>query len=195
MEQGRARRVDAEMNRQRLLDAARAAFSVTGAETSMAEVARRSGLGSATLYRNFATRQDLIEALLVDEVCAAAATAQGDSAGERLIAWLDRFFDYVTTKRPMVLGLLVLEDTDITNPVFQTREKLLIAGRPLLADAQVAGEVVGEIGLDHVLDLIVAIAKIFGPDKHRRRILDVALRGLLAQPPETRRSVSSTRSA
>jgi AcrR family transcriptional regulator len=67
----------------------------------MAEVARRSGVGPATLYRNFATRRDLLEALLVDEVdevCAAAATVEGDSPEDRLTTWLRRFFSYVTTK-------------------------------------------------------------------------------------------------
>src|ERR1700759_4958692 len=99
-----SKRADAARNRQRILDAARTAFAATGAETSMAEVARRSGVGSATLYRNFASRRELLEALLADEVagvCAAAATAEGDSAGERFTAWLRRFFGYVTAKRPV----------------------------------------------------------------------------------------------
>ena len=115
-----SRRADAARNRQRILEAARTAFAATGAETSMAEIARRSGVGSATLYRNFATRRDLLEALLVDEVdevCAAAATVEGDSPGDRLATWLRRFFHHVTTKRPFVLGLL--EHTDTTDPVFK----------------------------------------------------------------------------
>ena len=180
-DQGRARRADAELNRVRLLDAARAAFSVTGAETSMAEVARKSGLGSATLYRNFATRQALLEALLTDEVnevCAAAATAEGDTPIERLTAWLRRFYRYVTEKRPIVLGLLVLEDTDTTNPVFETRARLLAAGRPLLAAAQAANEIVDELDLDQILDLVMAIAKITGDRGYKEQILDAGLRGL-----------------
>src|ERR1700761_387138 len=97
-----SRRADAARNRRRILDAARTAFAATGAETSMAEIARRSGVGSATLYRNFATRRDLLEALLVDEVdeVCAAATAGGGSPGERFTAWLRRYFGYVTAKRP-----------------------------------------------------------------------------------------------
>jgi AcrR family transcriptional regulator len=125
-----AKRADAARNRQRILDAARTAFAATGAETSMAEIARRSGVGQATLYRNFAARHELLEALLVDEVdevCAAAATVAGDSPGERLTAWLRRFFQYVTTKRPVVIGLL--EHTDRTDPVFDSRGRMLAAGR------------------------------------------------------------------
>src|SRR6202167_5830640 len=90
-----SKRADAPRNRQRILEAARTAFPATGAETSMAEIARRSGIGQATLYRNFATRRQLVEALLageVDEVCAAAATVEGDSPEDRLTTWLRRFF-------------------------------------------------------------------------------------------------------
>src|SRR5207302_9223599 len=58
-----SKRADAARNRQRIIEAARAAFAATGAETSMAEIARRSGVGSATVYRNFGTRRELLEAL------------------------------------------------------------------------------------------------------------------------------------
>ncbi|WP_410667932.1 TetR/AcrR family transcriptional regulator [Amycolatopsis sp. cmx-4-68] len=174
-----ARRADAARNRQRILDAARTAFADTGAETSMAEVARRSGVGSATLYRNFATRHELLEALLVDEVdevCAAAATVEGDSPAERLTTWLRRFFQYVTAKRPVVLGLL--EHTDTNDPVFKTRGRMLAAGQPLLAAAQDTGQIAGDLDLGQILDLVVAIAKIPGTAEYRQPILDAALAGL-----------------
>lgn len=145
----------------------------------MAEIARRSGVGPATLYRNFATRHALLEALLaheVDEVCAAAATVEGDSPADRLTTWLRRFFHYVTTKRPVVLGLL--EHTDTTDPVFDSRGRMLAAGRPLLSAAQDAHQIVGDIDLDQILDLVVAIAKIPGTPEYRQPILDAALAGL-----------------
>lgn len=174
-----SRRADAARNRQRILEAARAALADTGAETSMAEIARRSGVGSATLYRNFATRRDLLEALLVDEVdevCAAAATVEGASPGDRLTNWLRRFFQYVTAKRPVVLGLL--EHTDRTDPVFQTRGRMLAAGRPLLSAAQDAHQIVDDLELDQILDLVMAIAKIPATPEYRQPILDAALAGL-----------------
>ncbi|GAA2545544.1 TetR/AcrR family transcriptional regulator [Winogradskya consettensis] len=177
-----ARRADAARNRQRILDAARTAFAATGTETSMAEIARRSGVGPATLYRNFATRHELLEALLVDEVdevCAAAATVEGDTPRDRLTAWLRRFFQYVTTKRPVVIGLL--EHTDRTDPVFDTRGRMLTAGRPLLTAAQEAHQIAGELDLDQILDLVMAIAKIPGTPEYRQPILDAALAGLHAR--------------
>jgi AcrR family transcriptional regulator len=174
-----SKRADAARNRQRILEAARAAFAVTGAETSMAEIARRSGIGSATLYRNFATRRELLEALLADEVeevCAAAATVEGTSPGDRLTNWLRRFFQYVTTKRPVVIALI--EHTDRTNPVLDARGRMLAAAQPLLAAAQDAHQIAEDLDLDQVLDLVVAIAKIPGTPEYRQPILDTALAGL-----------------
>jgi len=84
-----ARRVDAERNRERILTAARAAFADPGADVSMAEVSRRAGVGSATLYRNFANRRELLEALYVDEidaVCRAAEAVEADTPGAALVA-------------------------------------------------------------------------------------------------------------
>lgn len=181
-----AKRADAVRNRQRILDAARAAFAATGAETSMAEVARGAGVGPATLYRNFATRRELLQALLadeVDEVCAAAATVEGDGPGDRLASWLRRFFQYVTTKRPVVIALL--EHVDRTDPVFQTRSQMLAAGQPLLAAAQDAHQIAGDLDLDQILDLVMAIAKIPGTPEYREPILDAAIAGLhrRATPP------------
>ncbi|AYG02754.1 TetR/AcrR family transcriptional regulator [Gryllotalpicola protaetiae] len=174
-----SKRADAARNRQRILDAARAAFAETGTETSMAEVARRSEVGMATLYRNFASRRELLEALLVDEVdevCAAAAAVEGDSPEERLTAWLRRFFQYVSTKRPVVIALV--EHTDRTNPVFDTRSRMLAAGQPLLSAAQEAHRIAENVGLDQILDLVVAIAKIPGTAEYRQPLLDAALAGL-----------------
>ncbi|TQS44485.1 TetR/AcrR family transcriptional regulator [Cryptosporangium phraense] len=176
-------RADAARNRQRILDAARTAFAATGAETSMAEVARQAGVGMATLYRNFPGRHELLEALLadeVDEVCAAAATVEGNDPGERLMNWLRRFFRYVTDKRPVVMGLL--EHTDPTDPVFKTRGRMLTAGQPLLSAAQEAHQIDGDLELDQILDLVMAIAKISGTPEYRRPILDAALAGLQTRP-------------
>jgi AcrR family transcriptional regulator len=174
-----AKRTDALRNRERVLQAAREAFAEGDAEVSMAAIIRRAGVGSATVYRNFPSRRELLEAILGEEikgVCDAAATIAGDTAEARLTAWLRRFSDYVTRKRPVVLGLL--EHVERTDPVFNTRGRLLAAGTPLLAAAQAAGEITAAISLDQILDLVVAIAKIPCDADHREPILDIALAGL-----------------
>jgi AcrR family transcriptional regulator len=175
-----ARRADATRNRERILRSAREAFGEADLEVSMAEVARRSGVGSATLYRNFPSRRDLLEALYVDEVdeiCAAAATVDGAGAGARFTAWLHRFFEFATSKRSIAIGLL--EHSDRSNPVFRTsRDRVLAAGRPLLSAARERGEITEDLTLEQILDLLVAVAKIPGDPDHLRAMLRTVLAGL-----------------
>lgn len=59
-------RTDAERNRRRVLQAAGAAFRQHGLDVPVASVARRSGVGVATVYRRFPTRQALLDELLAD---------------------------------------------------------------------------------------------------------------------------------
>src|SRR5258708_3704753 len=104
-----AKRADAQRNRAKILTAARAAFADPDADISMAEISRRAGVGMATLYRNFSSRRELLEALYIDEVdavCAAAATVDGDTPGASFVAWLHRFFVYFTSKRHVASELL-----------------------------------------------------------------------------------------
>ena len=105
----RARRADAERNRDKILGAARAAFADLDAEISMAEISRRAGVGMATLYRNFPGRRELLEALYtqeVDAVCEAAGTLEAETPGAVLVEWLHRFFAFITSKQPVGTELL-----------------------------------------------------------------------------------------
>ncbi len=174
------RRADAERNRDKILAAARAAFAQLGEEPSMAEISRRAGVGMATLYRNFPGRRELLEALYTDEVdavCAAAGTADGETPGAVLMAWLRRFVAFSTSKRHIARELLV--DADRGDPVFsENRARVLAAGRPLLLAAQRSGEVRDDLSLEQVLDMLVALATIRGDGPYLEPILRAALDGL-----------------
>ncbi len=176
------RRVDAERNRERILTAARDAFADPEADVSMAEISRRAGVGSATLYRNFANRRQLLEALYVDEidaVCEAAATIGGDTPGASFTAWLRRFYAYFTSKRLVAAELLRHADAD--DPVFGAGyARVLEAGRPLLFAAQALGETRSDLTLEQILDMVAAIAKIPGDAGYREPILQAALESLRA---------------
>jgi AcrR family transcriptional regulator len=65
-------RADAERNRRLVLDAAREVFATQGLTAPMAEIARRAGVGVATLFRRFPTREDLITATFADRMAAYA---------------------------------------------------------------------------------------------------------------------------
>ena len=69
-------RADAERNRERILEVAKEVFTRDGAAASLDDIARRSGLGNATLYRHFANRDDLIAAVYRSEVEKLAAAEQ-----------------------------------------------------------------------------------------------------------------------
>ena len=146
----------------------------------MAEISRRAGVGMATLYRNFPDRRELLEALYTDEVdaiCEATETVVGETPGSVLIAWLHRFFAFSTSKRLIASELLTHADS--TNPVFgESRARVLAAGRPLLAAAQRAQEVRGDLTLEQILDMIVAIARIPGDLDYLEPILQSALAGI-----------------
>jgi AcrR family transcriptional regulator len=171
-------------DRAKILAAARAAFADPGAEVSMAEISRRAGVGMATLYRNFPGRRELLEALYTDEVnagCAAAEAASAQSPGAALMAWLHMFLDFVPSKRLIVSELLA--DRDRGEPVIATgRARALAAGQPLLAAAQAAHEIRGDLTLEQILDMLGAIARIPGDPGYVGPILQAALDGLRPPP-------------
>ena len=150
----------------------------------MAEIARRAGVGMATLYRNFPGRRELLEALYVDEVnvvCRAAGTLDAATPGASLRAWLHQFFAFYRSKRH--LGAELLKHSDESEPIFSgNRDRVLAAGRPLLVTAQRAGEVRADITLEQLLDMVVAIAMIQGDPSYLQPILQTALAGL--RPPD-----------
>ena len=176
------RRADAQRNRDKILMAAHEAFGESGAAVSMAEVSRRAGVGMATLYRNFPGRRELLEALYADEVdalCTATETLDGRTPGARFEAWLRRFFDYFTSKRPIASALL--EHVRGDDPVFdRNRARVLACGEPLLAAAQAAHEIRDDLALEQILDLTIAVAKVSGDARYVEPILQAALDGLRA---------------
>ena len=102
---GRKPRADAERNRQRLVEAAKAGFARTGAATSLEEIARAAGVGIGTLYRHFPTRDALVEQVYRDALDRLSADADRLAASEppveALRKWLLLFIDYISTKKLM----------------------------------------------------------------------------------------------
>jgi AcrR family transcriptional regulator len=96
-------RSDAKRNRERILEIAKQVFTRRGADASMGEIARRAKIGPGTLYRNFATRDDLLATVYITEVEKLAAAQKKLSAElppiEALRAWLLVFIDYIAAKK------------------------------------------------------------------------------------------------
>src|SRR5579863_2789561 len=96
-------RADAQQNRERILEVAKEAFTRSGANTSLDDIAKEAGVGAGTLYRHFPTRDALIEAVYRSEVERVAAAERKFSDAmppvEALRAWMLLFVDYIATKQ------------------------------------------------------------------------------------------------
>src|ERR1700730_3107923 len=114
----RPKRADALRNYEKLIAAARDAFTEDGTSASLEDIARRAGVGIGTLYRHFPARQDLLAAVYVEEVEAMARSAE-DMADlppwDALAGWLRRFVGYAATKRVIAEELLTYlgQDSDV----------------------------------------------------------------------------------
>jgi len=96
-------RTDAQRNRERILEVAKQAFTRSGANASLDDIAKETGVGAGTLYRHFPTRDALIEAVYRTEVEKLAAAEKKFSETlppiEALRAWMLLFIDYIATKQ------------------------------------------------------------------------------------------------
>ncbi|HLJ89903.1 MAG TPA: TetR/AcrR family transcriptional regulator [Candidatus Angelobacter sp.] len=96
-------RLDAQRNRERILEVAKEAFSQLGANASLDDIAKEAGVGAGTLYRHFPTRDALIEAVYRTEVEKLAAAEQRFSETMppigALRAWMLLFVDYIAAKQ------------------------------------------------------------------------------------------------
>jgi len=99
---GRKPRTDAQRNRSRILEVAKQAFTRSGANASLDDIAKEAGIGAGTLYRHFPTRDALIEAVYRTEVEKLAAAerrfAETMPPAEALRAWMLLFVDYIAAK-------------------------------------------------------------------------------------------------
>jgi AcrR family transcriptional regulator len=93
-----------------LVEAAQAVFAELGTQAPLDEIARRAGIGNATLYRHFPTRDDLLIAVYADEVTALSASGEKLLAGDRepldaLFEWLEAFVLHLASKGDLARSL------------------------------------------------------------------------------------------
>ena len=177
----RPKRADARRNYDKVIAAARAAFTEGGAETSLEGIARRAGVGIGTLYRNFPNRQALLEAVYVEEVqrlCGSVSALETLEPWEALSTWLRGLVAYMATKQALAAELMNYVERDA--PVFMScRATLYEAGGPLLDRAQAAGAVRKDTTIGEVIQLVGSIVKIQGATPEQiEHMLEITLDGL-----------------
>jgi AcrR family transcriptional regulator len=102
-------RADAQRNIDSLLEAAKTVFAAAGVDAPPKQIADLAGVGVGTLYRHFPQRSDLVKAVFQREVdaCADAAPAltAAHEPGEALASWLQRYTEFLATKRGLAKAL------------------------------------------------------------------------------------------
>lgn len=102
-QQPRTKRVDAQRNLRSLLQAAMDVFTESGVDAPVRAIAERAGVGVGTVYRHFPQRADLIVAVMksqIDDCADAAATIAAEhEPAEALARWMQRYVDFILTKR------------------------------------------------------------------------------------------------
>jgi len=113
VDSAKALRADGRRNRELLLAAAAELIARDGAQASLEEIARRAGVGSATLHRHFASRHALLEAVFRDgvaQLCERATAQPGADPGAELATWLEDLTVYAATNRGLATALLAGPD-------------------------------------------------------------------------------------
>ncbi|MFD0685727.1 TetR/AcrR family transcriptional regulator [Actinomadura fibrosa] len=145
-------RADARRNRESLLTAAKEVFGERGPDAPLDEIARRAGLGNATMYRHFPTRRDMLVAVYADEVTALAGEGRdllgSGRPADALCSWLRTFVAHVATKRDLAHAIPEGERTALFAEWHATMHETLAA---LLERAQEAGAVRPDV---HEADLL-----------------------------------------
>lgn len=178
-------RADAQRNRRRLIEVAQHAFTTGHGKVSLEAVAKQAGVGIGTLYRHFPTREALVEAVYLAErarLCEAAQellTEQPPQLALRI--WMDRFADYIATKREMADALRALfADGTVTHS--QARQELSVAVRRLLDAGAAAGTVRGDVAAEDVVAALVGVVSVCTLPEQRdqaERLFDLLMDGLL----------------
>src|SRR5712691_6900335 len=187
-------RADARRNREHVLAAAREVFVEHGPDAPLDEIARRAGVGIATLYRRFPDRAALLRAVVLDVLARAGAEAGASEAEEAdpfsaLARYMHRALDLrVSAVMPALLGHISFEDDEVK----QARQNAVAPVLRLIEAAHAAGRLrldaaFGDVGL-----LLVRLSRpLPGPmprDLDLRlahRHLDLVLAALQAHPEST----------
>jgi AcrR family transcriptional regulator len=185
---GRPLRADAQRNRDKILTTAVRVFAEEGLDAHFERIAKEAGVGTGTLYRNFPTREILIEAAYRNEVarlCDAApdllATMPPRAA---LRAWMGRFLDYATAKLGMADALRAVVASG-GDPYGHSQDMMLAALSSLRHAGVAAGAIRSDISPTDILASLTGIALASGKPEQREqaeRLLDLTLDGLSAEP-------------
>jgi AcrR family transcriptional regulator len=184
----RPMRADAQRNYASLLKTARVAVSERGADIVLEDIARSAGVAIGTLYRHFPTRQDLLEAVFLDETnelrAHAEALASAPVPFDALLSWLRLQMDFAAFGRSMGAAVMAAKHAPGTR-IYDANKAMHQAGAVLLRRAQAAEQIRGDVHIIDVIRLVYGIAMVnehaSDPDG-ANRMLDLVIAGIKTQP-------------
>jgi AcrR family transcriptional regulator len=182
-------RADAARNRERVLEAARAVFAERGVEATLDDVARRAGVGVGTVYRRFADKDELLDALFHERIDELVAIAEDAAALDDPWGGLVRFMEQGLDMHAVDRGLreVVFDGRRGGERLAAARARIAPLIVRLVARAQAAGQLRADAA---VTDVPMVQLMLFGlvdatgeasPDLWRR-YLAIVLDGLRARP-------------
>lgn len=176
-------RADAQRNRERILEVAKEAFARHGADASLDDIAKESGVGPGTLYRHFPTREELLRAVYRSELEKLAAAeqklAQTMAPVEALRTWLLLFVDAIAAKKLIAPALNAL----LGDPkkVFEaSHAQIHEAIRALVKRGVKTGQIRSDLEPIDLLQALVGVANVAAsPDwqQSAKRLVDILIAG------------------
>jgi AcrR family transcriptional regulator len=176
-------RSDAQRNRERILETAKAAFTHHGADASLEEIAMRAGVGIGTLYRHFPTRDALIEAVYRSEVEKLAAAGGSFAAAmppiEALRSWMLLLVDYIAAKH-IIAPALKSVARGPSRLYEDSRSLIQEAMDELVKRAKKSGELRRDLDSSDLLRAVIGASHVgSGHDwqQSARRLVDILIAG------------------
>jgi AcrR family transcriptional regulator len=176
-------RADAQRNRERLLEVAKGAFTQSGADASLEDIAKQAGVGPGTLYRHFPTREALLEAVYRSEMQKLAAAEQKFAKEmapiDALRAWLLLFVDAIEAKQLIAPAVNAL----VGDPkkVFESSyAQMWDAIRALVKRAIKSGDIRKDLDPIDLLRALIGVANVAtSPDwqQSAKRLVDILITG------------------
>jgi AcrR family transcriptional regulator len=176
-------RSDAQRNRERILETAKVAFTRRGADASLDEIAKQSGVGAGTLYRHFPTRDALIEAVYRSEVEKLAAAGRSFAAAmppiDALRSWMLLFIDYIAAKHIIAPAL----NSVVGGPsrLYEDSRNLIQAAmEELVKRAKRSGDLRSDLDASDLLRAVIGVSYVgHGNDwqQSARRLVDILIAG------------------
>ncbi len=184
-------RADAQRNLELLIAAADAEFNLHGADASLEAIAARAGVGIATLYRNFPTRDDLIARVLLEGnntiVARSAELLTSTKPAEALSIWLRELVNHVTAYRGLISAVAASYVKENGTELCATCDVISNAGAALLERAQASGDIRPDAEVREVILTAHSAAWIAEQTKDPSavdRLLGILLDGLRVMPPK-----------